>query len=132
MASSAPKPGWYPDPAGSGGKRYWTGEQWAAQAEPAEPARKRMGRGKWNALIFGHEMGAPPYGWRCEKRHPGNPDGKLVPDSGEQAALARMRELHGLGLSTRAIAAALTDEGYPTKRGGRWASATVTRILARA
>jgi DNA invertase Pin-like site-specific DNA recombinase len=92
--------------------------------------RLRDGR-RVKASRGGHEMGAPPYGWRCEKRHPGNPDGKLVPDSGEQAALARMRELHGLGLSTRAIASALTDEGFPTKRGGRWASATVTRILAR-
>jgi len=35
------------------------------------------------------------------------------------------------GASTREIAAVLADEGFPTKRGGAWLSATVARILAR-
>ena len=42
-----------------------------------------------------------------------------------------MRELRATGASTRQIADALTAEGYPTKRGGRWASATVAGILTR-
>ncbi|WNG84953.1 recombinase family protein [Mycobacterium sp. ITM-2016-00316] len=35
------------------------------------------------------------------------------------------------GKCSRQIAAILTAENRPTKRGGRWQSATVTRILAR-
>jgi Protein of unknown function (DUF2510) len=27
--AGAPKAGWYPDPAGSGGQRYWNGRQWS-------------------------------------------------------------------------------------------------------
>jgi hypothetical protein len=35
------------------------------------------------------------------------------------------------GSSLREIAAALTAEGHPTKRGGTWQANTVRRILAR-
>ena len=42
-----------------------------------------------------------------------------------------MVELRDAGASTHQIAATLTAEGHPTKRGGSWASATVARILAR-
>lgn len=34
-ASSQPAPGWYPDPAGSGGERYWDGEGWSHVTRPA-------------------------------------------------------------------------------------------------
>jgi hypothetical protein len=30
--------GWYPDPAGSGGKRYWDSSAWTGQVTPPEPA----------------------------------------------------------------------------------------------
>jgi hypothetical protein len=30
----APLPGWYPDPAGGPGQRYWDGREWAAVAPP--------------------------------------------------------------------------------------------------
>ncbi|MGV0765615.1 recombinase family protein [Mycolicibacterium sp. XJ647] len=65
-----------------------------------------------------------PYGYRTVK-------GALVPEPAEQAALARMRELQTVGYSTREIARVLADEGHPTKRGGRWTSPVVARILAR-
>jgi DNA invertase Pin-like site-specific DNA recombinase len=66
--------------------------------------------------------GTPRFGARPE-------DEELVSDEGEQAAIARMRELHGQGLSRRQIAEALTAEGYPAKRGGSWHQVTVGRVL---
>jgi hypothetical protein len=38
----------------------------------------------------------------------------------------------GKGLSVRTIAERMTEEGRPTKSGGRWHPTTVQRILARA
>jgi DNA invertase Pin-like site-specific DNA recombinase len=72
----------------------------------------------------GYAHGALPYGFRSVK-------GKLVPDEQEQAALRCMNTLRTQGKSTRAIASALQDAGYPTKRGGSWTSPVVSRILSR-
>ena len=39
MAPDAPPPaGWYPDPGGTGGRRWWTGSEWsdAVDAAPVE------------------------------------------------------------------------------------------------
>jgi DNA invertase Pin-like site-specific DNA recombinase len=83
------------------------------------------------AAAGGHATGATPYGWRSAKRSADNPSGALVPVRAEQAALARMTELRAAGASTRTIAMTLTAEGHPTKRGGSWSSATLSRILAR-
>jgi DNA invertase Pin-like site-specific DNA recombinase len=93
--------------------------------------RLRDGR-KAKAANGGHATGSPPYGWRVDKPNPANPHGALVPDPAEQAALARMKELQGVGYPTREIARVLAAEGHPTKRGGRWSSPVVARILARA
>lgn len=92
--------------------------------------RLRDGR-RAKAAAGGHATGATPYGWKSGKRGPGNPNGALEPVPAEQAALRRMVELRAAGASTHQIADTLTAEGHPTKRGGRWASATVSRILAR-
>ncbi|MDH6247302.1 recombinase family protein [Mycobacterium sp. OTB74] len=61
-----------------------------------------------------------------------NPNRALVPVPAEQRALAKMETLAAQGVSTREIDHVLAAEGHPTKRGGRWTSATVTRILKRA
>jgi hypothetical protein len=58
-------------------------------------------------------------------------DGALVKDTAEQTALRLMRSMRKDGCSTRDIATVLAAEGYPTKRGGRWTSPVVARILAR-
>lgn len=79
----------------------------------------------------GHAEGPTPYGWRGEKRSASNPAGALVPVPAEQTALQRMKALAAQGKSTREIAAVLTAEGHPTKRGGSWSSPTVSRILQR-
>lgn len=70
----------------------------------------------------GEHHGAPPLGYS-------NAHGRLVPDAQEQAAVARIHALRAEGRSLREIAAALTAEGYTTKRGGRWASETVRKVL---
>lgn len=33
-----PAPGWYPDPSGSGGLRYWSGTAWTEQVSPVGPS----------------------------------------------------------------------------------------------
>ena len=50
----------------------------------------------------------------------------------EGVAIARMLELEERGMTLREIAEALTEEGVPTLKGGRWAAETVRRVLARA
>lgn len=92
--------------------------------------RLRDGR-KTKAANGGHINGPAPYGYRTAKKGPDNPHGALVPVPAEQKALQVMRSLAGQGLSTHEIAEILTTEGHPTKRGGKWCSATVARILKR-
>jgi len=58
-------------------------------------------------------------------------DGRvLVDDDLEAAALKRLLELRASGLSIRAIAGALDDEGVPS-RGRRWHKTTVERVRRR-
>jgi site-specific DNA recombinase len=57
---------------------------------------------------------------------------KLVPNAGEQAILARARELRGAGVGYHTIARTLADEGHKTKRGGSWRACTVAKLLERA
>lgn len=85
--------------------------------------RLRDGR-KAKGAAGGHAIGALPYGYTIS-------GGKLAPHPVECPALQRMRTLAGEGVSTRDIAAWLAAEGVPTKRGGRWTSPVVARILSR-
>lgn len=50
-------PGWYPDPAGSGGQRYWDGRQWAASGPP--PRRSKPGNWKALAVVVAVGVGFP-------------------------------------------------------------------------
>jgi len=69
--------------------------------------------------------GDVPYGYRVE-------DGRLVPDAGEQKAIALIRELHAAGASLREIAVRLEADGYRTKTGrSRWHPAAVSALLKR-
>jgi hypothetical protein len=36
--AGAAKPGWYPDPSGNGGQRYWNGQQWSDLPPRPQPA----------------------------------------------------------------------------------------------
>lgn len=83
-------------------------------------------------LALGHKRscgektgGDVPYGFRLEA-------GKLVPDAGEQKALALIRELHAAGHSLREIARELEERGYTTKTGRlHWHPQSVKQILER-
>ncbi|MFI5042973.1 MAG: recombinase family protein [Acidimicrobiales bacterium] len=70
----------------------------------------------------GRAWNHPPFGYRAV-------DGLLEPDPGEQATLARARDLRDGGMSCHRIAATLTAEGYPTKRGGPWQATSVRSVL---
>lgn len=72
----------------------------------------------------GFAFGAPPFGFRAV-------DGELVVDDDEQAALTRIGELHSAGASLRAIAGALTAEGFTPKRSATWHPESLKRIIVR-
>src|SRR5262249_51632356 len=65
-----------------------------------------------------------PYGWRATR------DGRLVPDSSEQAAVALMRKLPAKGLSLRKVSAALADRGILARNGGPFEAKTLSRLVA--
>jgi len=59
-------------------------------------------------------------------------EGRLIANDAEQALIARMKAMRADGASFGRIADQLNAEGAPTKRGGKWASMTVKKILDRA
>lgn len=56
----------------------------------------------------------------------------MLVDGAGQATLVRIRELDAAGDGPSAIARVLTEEGFETKRGGKWRACTVVKLLARA
>lgn len=77
--------------------------------------------------------GAVPFGYRvaCVTVTDGSERKTLVADKGEQAAIARARELHAQGLGLRRIASALAADGFTGRGGRRLAATTVARLLQR-
>ena len=75
----------------------------------------------------GERLGTTPLGYRTEQT-PAGPVVTVDPEGQETVRLAR--DLRKSGKSFRAIAAALTDAGRPTKRGGRWEPGTVRLLIA--
>ncbi len=65
-----------------------------------------------------------PFGWAY-----GSEDGPLRRVEAEQLVLDRIRTARDAGTSYNKIAAQLHAEAVPTKRGGRWAAATVRSVL---
>ncbi len=88
--------------------------------------RLRMRAGKLAKRARGGYLGGRvPFGYELDA------DGSLVESEREQAALKRMTELRSGGKSLQAICDILTAEGFPTKHGGKWQSATVGQLLKR-
>lgn len=72
----------------------------------------------------GERIGTVPYGYRVAE------DGlHLVVDPREQAILASIHQLHGAGLSQRAIVAHLAGRGVVGRRGAPLQQTQVARIL---
>lgn len=87
-------------------------------------ARMRAGR-RYKASQGGYAgYGSPRFGQRSV-------GGELVADLTEQRAIARMVELRAAGHSLRQIARQLDEEELAPKRGARWHTETVRRVLAR-
>jgi DNA invertase Pin-like site-specific DNA recombinase len=85
--------------------------------------RLRSGRAR-KAKKGGFAYGAPGFGYPTEAK-------ELVGDDQEQAALARISELHATGASLREITSTLEAEGYRPKRSSRWHPGTLGRIVSR-
>lgn len=82
-------------------------------------------------MADGVKLGPPALGWtRTDVR---DHEGRLVVAEvvDEVATVQRIIELRARGTSLRAIAATLTREGRPTKRGGSWRAVTVHGVLRR-
>lgn len=85
---------------------------------------KRLGEGREaKGRRGGYAFGAPRFGQQAI-------DSELVRSEQEAAVLERMRRWQTEGMSMRAIAARLNEEGVPSKRGGQWHPATVQRLLS--
>ena len=63
-----------------------------------------------------------PYGWNVAQ-------GELIANPEEQKWISKMREMSEAGESLHAIARYLSQEGVPTKNGGKWYAKTVSQIL---
>jgi len=102
----------------------------------AQWEREAIGERTSDALTHlkakGVKLGGECLGW--QRTEATDEDGRrIVADiEREVSTVERIVELREAGLSLRAIAAALTDEGHATKRGGRWQANTVRKVLARA
>ena len=94
------------DIAGNGlSKLFFTIASAFAEAE-RDRIRERVSQSKADQRERGRFLGgARPFGYQIAA------DGELVEDAAEQKAIARMCELRGHGLSLRAIAEALADDG---------------------
>jgi uncharacterized protein YxjI len=52
MASPTPSPGWYPDPAGSAGTRWWDGQQWTEHVQQRQPPAPQQYGGSWPRSVL--------------------------------------------------------------------------------
>ena len=72
----------------------------------------------------GELLGSVPFGYRESLRVPD----KLVQDRSEMAVVRRIARMRKEGVSFAKIAAALNEDGVPTKRGRKWYASTVSAI----
>ncbi len=95
--------------------------QWEREAI-GERTRDAMSHKRSN----GERVGNVAYGYRLGE------DGQhLVPDLGEQEALAEIQRLRSDGVPLRGIAASLNHRAFRTRRGTAWRLESVARVLKR-
>ena len=105
MQAMPPPPGWYPDPSGQHGLRWWDGAQWAAQAsapvgwypDPDAPAQLRFwDGGAWTTHTSPAAMPPPPLasGGSSWTRQLGGLSAQLTqPQAGESSDSAVIRRI---------------------------------------
>lgn len=98
--------------------------QWEREAT-GERTRDALG----HLRTEGVHIGGVPLGWDRTDEIDDEGRRRWIVNDAEQLVLQRIRALRDQGCSYRAVAAALTAEGVATKRGGRWAAATVRKAL---
>lgn len=87
---------------------------------------ERSARGRRESVRAGEWNGAPPYGYRIEKR-------RLVPVEAQATVVRRVFQMATAGVSLMGIAAALTHDGIPTSTGRPiWFAGQVRRIVVNA
>ena len=96
----------------------------------AQMERELIGERTRAALAFkrkcGHPTNHPPLGFRANgKRH------RMVPVPEELVVVRRILEQRRRGGSYAGIAAKLSADAVPTKRGGRWHAMTVRKVVQR-
>ncbi|AEJ93486.1 hypothetical protein FGG33_gp67 [Mycobacterium phage Benedict] len=52
MTAPIATPGWYPDPSGSGGERYWDGQAWTVTRPAPQPKRITVNYGFALLAVF--------------------------------------------------------------------------------
>ncbi len=83
---------------------------------------RRLKRGREHKKAAGgYAGGNPPYGWKADNR-------ELVEVAAEQEVLTRVRGMRDDGMSYRAVASVLNDEGIPTKRCAKWFAQSVSNL----
>jgi hypothetical protein len=87
---STPVAGWYPDPAGSGGLRWWNGVAWGHQVQPAaQPVVHPGAAGQsWDAGSGDQPWGAGQQWGPGQPGQPWTPGAPAQPWAGQQAQQA--------------------------------------------
>ncbi|MBU0611288.1 MAG: recombinase family protein, partial [Armatimonadetes bacterium] len=94
--------------------------------------RERTAAALQHLKSTGVQLGAEALGWTRDDAT--DADGRRVVRKVEAECdtVARILALRAEGMTLQAIAAAVTAEGRPTKRGGKWFPSTVRNVLQRA
>lgn len=93
----------------------------------AERTTESLRSNKAAGRVWNHE----PFGWEAygSVDGGGRPVRLLRAVESEQSVLDRIRAARNTGASYNKIATQLHQDGTPTKRGGKWAAATVRSVL---
>ena len=101
--------------------------QWEREAT-AERTRDALSYLKKNGVL----IGGAPLGRRYEEATDGDGRRLVTVVEEEKRTVDEIVRLRGQDLTYRAIAEYLSNHGYQTKRGGKWAAATVQKVYLRA